>query len=83
MDAQFTFPKSVYETLSDNSYNFIGFAAGVHSGSAVRLVLLRAEAFLVRSYWLLTQCGALAIGTIHFHAEGRRSLLSTPKPVAN
>ena len=65
------------------AYRFIGFSVGVHSVFAALLGSLGDEAFSTRSYWLLTQCGALAIHTTHCRAEAMRSLVSALGPAAD
>jgi len=65
------------------AYRFIGFSVGVHSVFAALLGSLGDEAFSTRSYWLLTQCGALAIRTTHCRAEAMRSLVSALRPAAD
>jgi hypothetical protein len=71
------------ESLLATSISFIGFSVGVHSVLAALLGSPGDEAFSTRSYWLLTQCGALAIGTTHCRAEAMRSLVSALRPVAD
>jgi hypothetical protein len=61
--------------------SFIGFSVGVHSGFAALHGSLGDEASSTRSYWLLTQHGALAIGMTRWHAEAMLSLSSTLRPV--
>jgi len=74
--------RAPYEPLA-TSISFIGFSVGVHSVFADLLGSLGDEAFSTRSYCLLTQCGALAIGTSHCHAEAMRSLVSALGPAAD
>ena len=63
--------------------SFIGFSVGVHSVFEALLGSLGDEAFSTRSYWLLTQGGALAIGMTHCRAEAMRSLVSALRPAAD
>ncbi len=81
MSAMEIFRQSAGEARSAKRGSFIGFSVGVHSVFAALLGSLGDEAFSTRSYWLLTQCGALAIGMTHCRAEGMRSLSSALRPV--
>src|SRR5271169_41436 len=77
------FRQSAREARSAERGSFIGFSVGVHSVFAALLGSLGDEAFSTRSYWLLTQGGALAIGMTHCRAEAMRSLVSALRPAAD
>ena len=70
------FDSQTGEIPSAERGSFIGFSVGVHSVFAALLGSPGDEIFSTRSYWLLTLCGALAIGTTHCRAEAMRSLSS-------